>query len=242
MPPRVAGGFAYFDNDQEYQAAMAAYNGQGPYPARAPQVTAGAPEVVSPAVSQPTTIGGITYRPPGPGETVRPTPGITGGTAPNLRPTAPPAAKLPGAPSPAAPAPAAPSPAAPSPAAQLPGAPTTGQTGSGSRDAQAGWIVNKPGGGMPTLMEPGKGESPLPPGIGEAIRGGRPSPYRTLGNLPRFSAQTLANMTSTEREALGTLANRTGNYDKDFFEKSQQLSAMPTGPSGSYAGAPRRRF
>lgn len=110
------------------------------------------------------------------------------------------------------------------------------------RDEQAGFILH-PSAGLPSLVEPGKGQSPLPPGIARPIAGQRQEPYRTLGNLPRFAPQTLANMTSTERQALGVLANRTGNYEEDFFEQSRRLGEMPGGGGGfgGYAGAPRRR-
>ena len=71
---------------------------------------------------------------------------------------------------------------------------------------------------------------------------GSPGVYRTLGGLPRFSPQTLANMTASERQVLGVLANRTGNRAEDYFEQSRRLGQMPSGGAGAYAGAPRRRY
>lgn len=111
-----------------------------------------------------------------------------------------------------------------------------------TRDAEAGWIQHNPG-GAPTLMQPGQGASPLTPRVSQAIQGQPLAPLRTLGNLPFFSAQSLANMPASERESLGVLANKTGNRAEDFFEWSRRLSAQAGGGGGGggYAGAPRRR-
>lgn len=72
---------------------------------------------------------------------------------------------------------------------------------------------------------------PLPPAINTAISGGQLPLYRSQGNLPFFAPQTLANMTPSERESLGVLANRTGGRAEDFFERSKRLGAMQGGPT-----------
>lgn len=86
--------------------------------------------------------------------------------------------------------------------------------------------------------------TPLIPSIRNAISGAQMPNYQTLGNLPKFAPQTLANMLPSERENLGVLANRTGNRSEDFFDYSKRLGqGMPSGGGGgSSVGARRFRY
>ena len=80
----------------------------------------------------------------------------------------------------------------------------------------------------------------IPPGLLNPILGQEIPTYRSQGGVPFFAPQTLAKMTPSERQLLGTTVNRTGGRGEDFFEKSNQLGRMASrAPSIGYAGAAR---
>ena len=80
----------------------------------------------------------------------------------------------------------------------------------------------------------------IPPGLLNPILGQEIPTYRSQGGVPFFAPQTLAKMTPSERQLLGTTVNRTGGRAEDFFERSNQLGRMASrAPSIGYAGAAR---